>query len=127
MTKQRLIILEELKDCHDHPNADMVYQKVRRKLPNISLGTVYRSLEMLAEIGLVRKIDVPGSRMRFDGNLAPHHHIRCLECGLVDDYPVRFEIDQMEESTAAGYQVMGYNIEFFGKCPECVEKIKLKY
>lgn len=120
MTRQRQIILQELKKVTCHPTADEVYQMVRKHIPGISLGTVYRNLEMLSEKGVIMKLDMCGSQMRFDGNPENHYHIRCLECGRVDDINVEPapEIDELAQKIE-NYNISGYRLEFFGTCPEC--------
>ncbi len=126
MTRQRRIILDELRKTKDHPTADMLYQSVRRHLPRISLGTVYRNLEILAEAGMIRKLEFGGaSRMRFDATVSRHSHIRCVACGRIDDFPLDPDLNP-EEYTAGinGYEVLGYNLEFYGRCPACKAKVK---
>jgi len=83
LTNQRRIILEELKSVTTHPTADEIYGMVRQKMPRISLGTVYRNLEVLSSLGLVRKLENAAGQKRFDGDVSPHHHIRCEVCGKV--------------------------------------------
>jgi len=77
ITRQRRVILEELQRTKSHPTADELYRKVRRRLPRISLGTVYRNLELLSRSGLIRKLEIGGGKMRFDGIVEPHYHIHC--------------------------------------------------
>lgn len=86
-SRQRDIILEEVRRGKTHPSAQEVYDRVRPRLPKISLGTVYRNLEQLAAHGLIRKLELPGDQRRFDGDVSEHYHIRCLVCGRVDDVP----------------------------------------
>lgn len=120
ITHQREIILEELRSVTSHPTADELYEMVRRRLPRISLATVYRNLEWLAENGIVQKIEVGGRQKRFDGTTAEHYHIRCLKCGKVDDVvmvPLESLENQLEQST--GYTILGHRIEFHGLCPTC--------
>lgn len=123
MTKQRQVILEELRAVTSHPTADEMYDMVRRRLPNVSLGTVYRNLEMLADSGVVQKLDVGGSKKRFDGNVAVHYHLRCLGCGRVDDVELDIDID-LEKMAAAvtDYAIHRYRLEFIGHCPACKGK-----
>jgi Fur family ferric uptake transcriptional regulator len=122
LTKQRQIILEELQKVCSHPSADEVYALVRRRLPRISLGTVYRNLEVLAEAGLIQKLALAGSQKRFDGTVENHYHIRCLKCGRVDD--VALELLTLGEAAnfLNGYQCVGHRLEFFGICPHCQEE-----
>ena len=84
-TSQRRIIMEELVKLKTHPTANEIYERVRRRIPRISLGTVYRNLEMLSESGLIRKLETAGTRKRFDGTVSNHYHVRCIKCGRMDD------------------------------------------
>jgi Fur family transcriptional regulator, ferric uptake regulator len=119
-TKQRQVILEEIRNTFTHPSADQVYKMVRSRLPRISLGTVYRNLESLASLGLIQKLDSGGTQRRFDGNPAPHYHIRCMGCGKVDDIPCEadLKLDHMIK-TRSEYEIWGHQLEFRGLCPQC--------
>ncbi len=123
LTKQRKIILEELQKVRSHPSANEVYALVRRRLPRISLATVYRNLELLAAAGLIQKLALAGSQKRFDGTVENHYHIRCLQCERVDDVALE-PLPLVEEAlaTLSGYQLVGHRLEFFGICPRCQER-----
>ena len=118
LTRQRKVILEALRSVKTHPTADEVYDMVRQELPRISLGTVYRNLEVLSEMGLIQKLEMAGLQKRFDGNPEPHYHIRCSNCGCVRDVDVEMNLDMMEKNMS-GFLVHGYRLEFFGICPDC--------
>ena len=120
MTRQRQVILEELKKVTSHPTADEVYEMVRRRLPRISLGTVYRNLETLSESGLIQKLEFGGDQKRFDGNLENHYHVRCTNCGRLDDIPSRQIIDiENAFRNACDYQITGHQLILTGLCPDC--------
>jgi Fe2+ or Zn2+ uptake regulation protein len=123
MTRQRRIILEEVRKVNTHPSADEIYEMVRLRLPRISLGTVYRNLEILSELGKIQKLQLSGSLKRFDWNTNKHYHIRCVQCNRVDDAPIaplnQIE-DELYESTV--FEIIGHNLEFVGLCPECSKK-----
>ncbi|WP_320173626.1 transcriptional repressor [Maridesulfovibrio sp.] len=121
-SKQRELILEELKGLTCHPTADELYERVRKRLPNISLGTVYRNLELMADNGVILKIETSGKN-RFDGNAEPHPHIRCLQCGKVDDIMNNVAAPAINAVEARGYDIKGCSIEYFGFCPECQTKV----
>jgi len=129
MTLQRKIILEEVRKTHTHPTADEVYANVRKKIPRISMGTVYRNLDILSKIGLLHRIE-PGQghpQMRFDGNTEDHYHITCLRCGRIDDVPVNSPDGVLDHLTkallkATEYQVAGHHLDFYGLCPQCMEE-----
>jgi Fe2+ or Zn2+ uptake regulation protein len=119
-TRQRELILDVVRSTMDHPTADWVYRQARRRLPRISLGTVYRNLKRLAALGVIREIHTGGHPARFDGNTGRHYHIRCLGCGRINDLPMsvdpRFEA---EAGRAMNYQVLGHQLEVQGLCPPC--------
>ena len=123
LTKQRQIILEELQKVRSRPSANEVFALVRRRLPRISLATVYRNLELLAATGLIRKLALAGSQNRFDGTIDNHYHIRCLQCDRVDDVLCP-PLPLVEEAsiTLNGYRLVGHRLEFFGVCPRCQGK-----
>lgn len=120
MTRQRQIILEELRKVDTHPSADEVYETVRKRLPRISLGTVYRNLEILSELGEIQKLELGGDLKRFDRNYNKHYHIRCMNCGRVDDAPIA-PLNQVEDELygATVYTIIGHRLEFEGLCPQC--------
>jgi Fur family ferric uptake transcriptional regulator len=120
MTRQRQIILEELRKVDTHPSADEVYETVRKRLPRISLGTVYRNLEILSELGEIQKLELGGDLKRFDRNSNKHYHIRCMNCGRVDDAPIA-PLNQVEDELygATVYTIIGHRLEFEGLCPQC--------
>ena len=82
LTTQRQIILEELAKVKTHPTASELYDMVRKRLSRIGLGTVYRNLELMADSGMILKIEVGGTQKRFDATTDDHYHIRCSACGL---------------------------------------------
>jgi Fur family ferric uptake transcriptional regulator len=121
MTKQRQVILEELTKINSHPTADELYEHVRRRLPRISLGTVYRNLELLSRHGLIKKLDIGGSQMRFDGDLERHHHVRCIRCGHIEDLPSDTGLTECDREMirSTGFDVVERRVEFLGVCPAC--------
>lgn len=123
MTRQRQVILEELKALKSHPTADELYHLVRRRLPHISLGTVYRNLELLAGLGAIRKLRPGGLQGRFDGDVDRHYHVRCVRCGRVDDVPIK-PLRAVENvfRRVPQYQVFDYTLEFTGVCAQCVKR-----
>lgn len=124
MTKQRQVILEELCKVTSHPTADEMYQMIRKRLPKISLGTVYRNLEILSELGMVLKLEVGGTQKRFDGNVESHYHVRCTECGCVDDLHMATDHEIVQKAQAnTDFQIKRHSLEFIGVCPECRQAI----
>lgn len=120
-TPQRRAILEELKKLHSHPTASEVYEAVRKHLPKISLGTVYRNLELLTEIGAINKIEIAGKEARFDHVTEKHIHVRCVRCSRVADVDAKPPVEiEYEVSTVDGWKVVEKRIEYVGVCPECL-------
>ncbi len=120
MTRQRRVILEELRKENLHPTADQLYEMVRKRLPRISLGTVYRNLEILTSLGEIQTLEVSGSQKRYDGIAHKHYHIRCVYCDRVDDAPIA-PLNRLEDELygATVYTIMGHRLEFLGLCPAC--------
>ena len=120
MTRQRQVILEELRNVTSHPSADEVYEMVRKRMPRISLGTVYRNLEILAECGEIQKLELGCSLKRFDGVADEHYHIRCLHCDRLFDAPPGSRIrisHQLKGCT--DFKIIGHRFEFIGICSAC--------
>jgi len=119
-TKQREVILRVLRTANSHPTVDWIYDEVRKEIPHISLGTVYRNLRLLREGGEVLEIDLSGTFSRFDGNPDNHYHFRCEKCGRVFDVdePVNKELDE-RVARKMDFEVLYHRIEFRGLCKEC--------
>ncbi len=119
MTRQRRIILEELRKTDLHPTADQLYLSVRNRIPHVSLATVYRNLDILAREGLIQLLEFAGSKKRFDGNPSVHHHLRCLSCGEVRDGDGPPPVLRRNAAGSEGYEITGYHLEFTGYCARC--------
>lgn len=124
MTPQRKVILEEVKKMNSHPSADEIYEVVRKKIPRISLGTVYRNLEILSEQGEIQKLELTGSVNRYDWDIRKHYHIRCVHCGRVENAPVA-PMQQLENELYGStvFTILGHRLEFVGLCPDCSKKL----
>lgn len=119
-SKQRNMILKTVSENPIHPNADQVYSQIKEQNPTISLGTVYRNLNLLSEIGLLRRISVPNGSDRFDGRLDRHFHIICENCGKVTDVENNLELDiETYVESKSGYKVKEIDVVMFGLCPDC--------
>ena len=116
-SKQRDAIISELKSRYDHPTAMELFLSVRKKLPNISLGTLYRNLSQLEEAGMILRIP-DGSTDRFDGNSSPHAHFKCTSCGKLYDIHSHnnYSFDLTDNNIS---QICGYNLTLFGLCKSC--------
>ena len=119
-TKQKEAILEVLKGTDSHPTASWIYERVKRKMPHISLGTIYRDLKMLARNGEILEIDFTSNPSRYDGNTGNHYHFRCLKCDNIFDIDekVNLEIDRRVAQNT-GFTVMYHCLEFHGLCRYC--------
>ncbi len=114
-TRQRQVILEELRKLKTHPTAAGLYAIVRRRMPRISLGTVYRNLELLNRMGTIQKIEFCSGEARYDGTVEHHDHFRCVCCGRVDDTPgPPLHSWGAERKIGVVYKVLGHRLEFFG-------------
>lgn len=120
MTQQRKIIMECLHNELPHATADKVFQVVRKKLPHISLGTVYRNLEILNENNQIQKLHLSAKKRVFDITTTKHYHIVCNSCGQVEDVPGE-PMTSYESAVidSTGYKIFGHHLEFEGQCPTC--------
>lgn len=120
ITRQRQVILEGLKNMTSHPTAGEVYDMVRRELPRVSLGTVYRNLETLSRDGYILKLDLDEGQKRFDGRTDHHYHLRCLDCGRVVDINLPSQAEVVKKANRMNNcLVTGHKLEFTGLCPRC--------
>lgn len=120
LTRQRAAIYTALADTTSHPTADDLYRTVKRQHPMISRNTVYYTLGILRQAGLVQEVNVGHEVARFDGNMTVHHHLVCLGC--------RHILDVMDEGLnrlavangqARGFRILGHRVEFHGYCADC--------
>ena len=117
-TPQRRILLEELSSLTSHPTAEELYKIVKRRLPCISLATVYRNLDEMADQGLILRIRGAGSKKRYDATTMEHYHFRCTRCGALEDLKVR-PIAALSETVRSVKGCAGFHLEFHGLCPSC--------
>ena len=119
-SKQRERILELLRSTGTHPTATWIYDQLRGEFPSLSLGNVYRNLNILLEQGLIKKIDFGSTFDRFDANINRHYHFLCEECGSITDLvmPVIDELNKrVNEET--NFKTRRHRIEFYGLCDKC--------
>ena len=121
-SKQREMIKDFLMTRKDHPTADIVYMNVRQQIPNISLGTVYRNLTLLADIGEIQRLRLGDGVDHFDADISDHNHFICKECGSVIDLEMD-GIEHINEIAAKhfGGKIAGHITYFYGTCEECTE------
>jgi Fur family ferric uptake transcriptional regulator len=120
-TRQLAAVYDALAASHDHPTADTVFQRVRKRLPRVSLGTVYRNLEKLRDQGRLRVVRLDGGLAHYDAVIDAHDHFVCEGCGAVDDLPPRALIPDTAALRAAGYQVSWYTTALYGLCRGCAD------
>ncbi len=119
-TTQKRILLEEIRSSRSHRTAAELYDAVRDRLPHISLGTVYRNLELLTETGDVRRLGGAGQESRFDGVTETHYHLRCRICGRIDDVAGSLGVQlNGEVANSSGWLFGEPTVEFEGICPDC--------
>lgn len=124
-SRQRESIKHFLEGRKDHPTAETVYQNIKQEYPHISLGTVYRNLSLLAELGEIQKISTGTGPDRFDGNPMPHYHFICKSCGSVLDlHPMNLEHINILAGQDFDGEIEGHYALFFGKCPSCTKSEK---
>ncbi len=120
VTHQRLEIFREVAKTGDHPNAEQVFQGVRERLPTVSLDTVYRTLWMLVDHGLITTMSPGRRRTRFDANLDQHHHFVCTRCGYTKDfYSEDFDILTPPDSVLEFGEIQQTQVEVHGLCNGC--------
>lgn len=121
-SRQRESIKTCLMNRHDHPTADTLYMSIREEYPNISLGTVYRNLNLLVELGEVRKLSCGEGADRFDADTTPHYHFVCRSCGEVLDLPMETleSMNQAAQEYCDG-QIDSHITYFYGTCNECLK------
>lgn len=113
-------MLEWLRATDRHPSAAQIHAQLRGEFPRLSLGTVYRNLEVLVSEGAVEEVPVAGGPSRYDGNPEPHHHFTCEQCGRIVDVtlPVPRGLARRLEG-ALGLRARRIAIDFYGSCDEC--------
>lgn len=120
-TRQRDLILKTLRGTKSHPTADWIYEQVKKKMPNISLGTVYRNLGILREMGEIMELNYGSKYSRFDGNPENHYHFVCTVCGAIIDVencPVEKKLDECV-AEKNNVKVFFHRAEFYGICNKC--------
>jgi len=123
LTHQRLEIFREVAGTGDHPDIETIYKNIRKKMPTISLDTVYRTLGLFADLGLVTTVRPRGERARYDANTDVHHHFVCTRCGGMLDFddPALDKIETPQAATALG-RVESRHVELRGICADCLKK-----
>ena len=126
-THQRQIIYETVLSLHGHPSPEAIYDKVRRKIPSISLATVYKNIQTFLESGMLREVSLHHGALRVEPNTHPHHHLVCIRCKSISDLdednlgPIR-----LMQKLPAGFQVKRISVDVLGVCDACSSKVVQK-
>ena len=121
-SKQREVILEVVNHSFNHPTAEMVYDKVKEKIPNISLGTIYRNLNALADASLIKRISIPKDFDHFDHRNCDHYHFCCMKCHQLYDLPaskIEMLIHNCEKEEQV--QITDCEVLLYGICKKCLK------
>jgi Fur family peroxide stress response transcriptional regulator len=124
VTPQRIAIYRALLESEEHPTPEMLFYAVSREMPSLSLATIYKTLDALASIGLVRSVAVDTDKRRYDANDAPHHHLVCSSCGKIRDY-YSDEFDALlPPRRVQGFAPQTVSVNITGICGNCRQKRK---
>lgn len=123
-SKQRDAILDAVKNTKCHPTADWVYSEVRKIIPNISLGTVYRNLSKLSDERVIAKLSLGTASEHFDGNTELHYHVHCIDCDRIYDIEnkLTFDINEWASELFNG-EIFDHYTVFSGRCSKCKNKL----
>ncbi len=121
-SRQRDAVLEVLRASYDHPTADMIFERVREDIPNISLGTVYRNLGQLKDEGFITVVESSDTKVHYEGNLTDHIHFLCKKCHNITDIFCESEIPSALSDM--GYEVQSQKTVYYGVCKNCRDNIK---
>ena len=125
LTRQRKVIIDCLRSLKTHPTADDIYPPLKKIVPTMSLGSLYRNLDVLTREGMITRLDMFGDSKRYDGNTEEHLHFQCVKCGAVSDYEsekaceIRNSILSLLRSEPTIHSV---SVHLKGVCPKCYKK-----
>jgi Fur family peroxide stress response transcriptional regulator len=121
VTPQRLEIYRALAATSEHPSVQTLFEQLQGRLPGLSHATIYNTLEMMAQLGLVQEVNAPGDNAaRYDANVSPHAHLMCRACGRVEDFSaIPLEEPDPRVAELSGYEVRAVGITYYGRCPAC--------
>ncbi len=120
VTPQRAAILDVLRDTREHPGVEVIYQRVKKQFPSISLATVYKTVELFVRSNLIQELCLTGDVSRYDARVESHPHVACMNCGKVEDidnFDMEYIIEPAEQAT--GYKILKEEIMYFGYCGDC--------
>ena len=120
LTAQRRVVLDAVTEAKGHPAAHEIYERARRVLPQISLGTVYRTLAVLRDAGIIDELHLNETQGRYEERGEPHHHVVCTGCGRIEDLDAKvFRGLTSRAQMATGFHIEDHRLEFYGRCPDC--------
>ena len=122
-THQRMVIYRAFASSESHPTPESVFEQVRREIPSISLGTVYKSIRTFVDNGLLREVNVLHETVRLDANLDDHHHLVCIGCKSVTDVPAEMvQPVELRGALPEGFRLKRSRVEILGVCASCAAK-----
>jgi len=122
-THQRLEVFREVAQSSTHPDAEAVFRGVQRRVPTVSLDTVYRTLKLLTELGFIATLGPKQESLRFDGNQEPHHHHVCVRCGKIQDVSSSLlDLEKVKRNITPMGTVQSAHIEVRGLCAVCAKR-----
>jgi Fur family peroxide stress response transcriptional regulator len=124
VTHQRVAVYRCLLEDDSHPDAERVFERVRRRVPTISLGTVYKALDILKDLGAVAEVDAPRSATRYEAVIEPHHHLICESCGKILDLHAPEYSALRPAAPVEGFEVKMCSVQFHGVCRACAGRAK---
>lgn len=123
LTHQRLEIYRELLAAYEHPSAEVLHQRLRKKIPTLSLDTVYRTLATFAALGLIHRVETVQSQARFEVRVKPHHHVICSRCNTIMDFDWSgLEMLPLPEKIAPWGRVESRSVVIYGVCRDCLSR-----
>ena len=124
-TPQRLAVYEYLARTNEHPTAEMLYARLHTDYPAMSFSTVYKTMDILRRLNLVKVLNTGEECSRYDADIRCHQHIQCTECGRVEDLQLDLDRIRNEAGSLSHYDVQSQELYLYGLCPECKKKSKL--
>jgi len=119
LTQQRRAVYETLQKSREHPSAEEMYRRLKRRYPSLSLATVYKTLHTLRELGLASLVNAPHAEARYDSITDTHHHAICVDCGRIQDLFDR-RLDRLRAPRGAkGFTTINHSVHFLGRCAGC--------
>lgn len=120
LTPQRIAVYNYLKSTKEHPSAETIHKSLMKDYPTMSLATVYKTLKVLVEVGLIQELNVGEGNFRYDGMTIPHPHVHCVSCSKVDDLEgITFEELNQTIKSNTNYDILSNKVYFYGICPDC--------